>query len=433
MTMPRAERWGAMPRTPLLDDESPFKTMMSTFDEAALTMGLSDNEYRVLRKADKEISVAVPVRLAGGNLEVFDGFRIQHNAGLGPFIGPLRIEPDLKLDELRALAGWMTWKCALLGVPFGGACGGLRLDPYILSSSELECAVRRYAATMIADIGPERDVFTPDIYADERVMAWLMDTISSHQRTTAASAVTGKPQALGGSVGSRDAVAKGLRAVIRLALAHFGMPRKGLKVNVQGAGVVGGTLAKLLHEDGFTITGLADVTGGLFNEDGLDIPAALEWRNQHGTLGEWPGKADQVDRDEFVTLPCDLLVPCAVANAVHSGNAVRVEAKMIIEGAHGPVSPRADRILAQRGITIIPDILANGGGVVLSYFEWVQSRTGLGWVDQVVDKRLGRFMREAWDSVLAVSSEFDCSLRKASHIHAVRKVSEADHQRGIYA
>jgi glutamate dehydrogenase (NAD(P)+) len=433
MSQTRKPRWGAMPRTPLLDDESPFNTMMSSFDEAALTIGLSEDEYRVLRKADREVQVSVPVRMDAGHVEVFDGFRVQHNTGLGPFIGSTRIEPDLRLDELRALAGWMTWKCALLGVPFGGACGGICADPRDLSAGELERTVRRYAANLIGDIGAERDVFTPDIYADERVMAWILDTISSHERATSASAVTGKPLALSGSVGSREAVAQGLLVILRLALPHFGMQRQGLRVNVQGAGVVGGTLARLLHESGFKVTGLADVTGGLYNPDGLDIPSAIAWRNQHGTLEAWDGKADLVDRDAFVTLPCDVLVPCAVANAIHSGNAVKAETKLIIEGAHGPVSPRADRILAQRGIQVVPDILANGGGVVLSYFEWVQSRTGLAWIEPVVQQRLGRFMREAWDAVVQTGDEFDCSLRKGANILAVRRVADADHQRGLYA
>ena len=424
---------GALPSTPLLDEETPFTTMMASFDEAAKRLGLGRAEYSILRKSDREIAVSIPVALEDGTFQVFDGYRVQHNQGLGPFLGPLRITGDLRIDELRALAAWMTWKCALLGIPFGGSAGGIRVDPADISGRDLEAIVRRYTANLIGDVGPEQDVFTPDLYADERVMAWIMDTISNHERYTASSSVTGKPLAMAGSLGSKDAVASGLAIIMRLACSHYGLNRQGLKVNIQGAGTVGGNLARLLHEDGMLVTGLSDVHGGFFNENGLDIPAMLAYREEHGHLTDFEGDYVALDNKEFLATPCDVLVPCAVANAIHSGNALQIQAKFILEGAHGPVSLRADRILAQRDIPVVPDILANGGGVILSYFEWVQNRTGLAWFEEMVSGRLGQMMREAWNSVRALQDEHECSLRQAAHMLAVRRVAEADEARGVYA
>mgnify|MGYP003630282802 FL=1 len=423
----------ALPRTPALDEDNPFETMMEQFMAAADMTGLSVEEFRILSKSDREIAVSVPVRMDDGRLEVFDGYRIQHNAGLGPFVGPLRMGADLKVDELRALAAWMTWKCAVLNIPFGGACGGLRIDPEAISSRELERVVRRYTANLLGDIGPERDVLTPDVYADERVMAWVLDTISFHERATANSAVTGKPLEMAGSIGSRDAVAQGLRIILRLAAAHYGLGSSDLAINIQGVGTVGGNLARLMFDDGHRITGLADVSGGLYDVQGLDVPSVLAWREQNGTLEGYNGRGERVEGREFIKLKCDVFVPCAAANAVHSGNAVELDTKLVIEGAHGPVSPRADRILEQRKIPLVPDILANGGAAVLAYFEWVQNRTGLAWIDQVVSGRLSRMMREAWDASVEVQGEFNCTMRRAAHILAVRRIAEADQVRGIYA
>lgn len=422
-----------LPSTPLLDDETPFATMMSSFDEAARQLGLGPMEYLILRKSDREIAVSIPVLLDDGTWSVFDGYRIQHNQGLGPFIGPLRITEDLRIDELRALAAWMTWKCAVLGLPFGGAAGGIRLDTSLRSVAELERAVRRYTANLLGDIGPERDVFSPDVYADQRVTAWILDTISRHERTTKNSAVTGKPIELSGTLAGEDAVARGLRTIVRLAAAHYGVGRTPLRFMIQGAGTVGGNLARILHAEGHRIVGLSDVHGGFYSAKGLDVPKLLEWRREHRGLEGCPGNFDRIPSREFITRECDVLVPCAVANAVHSNNAENIQAKLIVEGAHGPVSVRADRILERRGIPVVPDILSNGGGVVTSYFEWVQNRTGLQWIEELVDKRLVRFMREAWDGVRQAQERYDVSLRMAANILAVDRVAKADDQRGIYA
>ena len=276
-------------------------------------------------------------------------------------------------------------------------------------------------------------MFSPDLYANENLMAWVLDTISGHLRFTSNPAVTGKPAAMAGSVGSHDAVAQGLRVILKLATSHLGMARRGLAVNIQGAGTVGGNLARLLHGDGQRITGISDVGSALYCEDGLDIPALLEWREQHGSLEGAPGKYDRLDGAAFVISRCDVFVPCAIPNAVHSGNAVQLNCKLVVEGAHGPVSARADRILEQREIPVVPDILANGGAVVLSYFEWVQGRTGLAWIEEVIAGRLSRFMREAWDAVREVQDRHTCTLRQAAHLLAVKRVADADESRGIYA
>ena len=422
-----------MPSTPPLDEETPFAAMMASFDKAARRVGTDPAEYKILRKPDREVTVAVPVRLDDGEIAVFDGYRIQHNAGLGPFLGPLRLQGDLRQDDLRALAAWMTWKCALLGVPFGGASGGIRIDTRRHSLGEVERAVRRYVANLLGDVGPERDVFMPDVRADEHVMAWIMDVVSTHARHTENSVVTGKPTNMGGSWGNRDAVSQGLRVILRLAAAQFGLQRGPLRIIIQGAGQVGGTLAGILHEEGHKVCGISDVHGGFYDENGLDVPSLLRYRHEHGSLRDCPGDFERVSNEELIKLGCDVFLPCAVPNALHSNNARELGARLVVEGAHGPVSPRADRILAERGIPVVPDILANGGGVVVAYFEWVQNRQGYFWVGDVVEKRLVRFMREAWEAVREVQEQYDTDLREAANMLAVQRVSQADQLRGIYA
>ncbi len=422
-----------LPSTPLLDDETPFATMMSTFDEAAHELGVDRNAYAILRKPDREITVAIPVRLDDGSVTVFDGYRIQHNAGLGPFLGPLRLQKALKIDELRALAAWMTWKCAVLNIPFGGSAGGIRINSRQHSRGELERAVRRYTANLLADIGPDRDVFAPDVHADEQVMAWVLDTVSSHARATANAAVTGKPIAMGGTRGHHDAVAQGIRVILRLATERYELPHRTLRVAIQGAGMVGGNLARILVEDGHRVVGISDVFGALLCEDGLDVPGLLEWNAEKGTFEDYEGPGEEGTNADLLACECDVLIPCAVANTIHSHNADTIRARLVVEGAHGPISNPADHILADRGIPVVPDILANGGGVVLSYFEWVQNRMGFSWIDPVINKRLRRFMTEAWNSAIEVEEERDIRLRKAASILAVSRVATADAVRGVYA
>ena len=422
-----------LPATPMLDVESPFATMMSLFDEAASRLGIQSDEYGILRKPDREVAVAVPVQLDDGTVAVFDGYRVQHNAGLGPFIGPLRLHKGLKVDELRALAAWMTWKCAVVNIPFGGAAGGIRINTRRRSRRELERAVRRYTAAMLDMVGPDRDVFAPDIASDEEVMAWVMDTVSTHVRYTESAVVTGKPQSLGGTSLQGDAVAQGLRVVLKRALERFGLPESRTSIVIQGAGKVGGTLARLLHAHGFRVCGLSDVHGALYSSEGLDVPELVAYRAHHGTLAGAEGSFEHITNEEMLTLACDVLIPCATANMIHSGNADRIQARLIVEGAHGPVSARADRILDERGIPVVPDILANAGGVLANYFEWVQNRQGMSWLDAVLHKRLTRFMTEAWNSVADVQEEHGVRLRMAANMLAVDRVSQADALRGVYA
>ncbi len=422
-----------LPSTPELDDESPFATMMSLFDEAAARLGIAPSNYAILRKPDREITVAVPIHLDDGSWTVFDGHRVQHNQGLGPFIGPLRLHAGMRVDELRALAGWMTWKCAVLNIPFGGAAGGIDIDCQAASRGELERAVRRYTADLLDFIGPDRDVLTPDIGTDEEVMAWVMDTVSNHLRQTENAVVMGKPLAMGGTRGGKDAVAQGLRVILRHALERYKIKESAVRVSIQGSGVVGGSLARILHSDGIRVCGLSDLGGALYREAGLDVPAILEWRDRHRSLAGFPGECEHLDNAELMVRPCDVLVPCAVANAIHSRNARDVQARMIVEGAHGPVSARADRILDDRGIPVVPDILANAGGVVTNYFEWVQNRQGLSWIEPVIAKRLTRFMSEAWDAVSEFQVRYGVRMRMAANMLAVQRVAEADRLRGIYA
>ncbi|MBI1379916.1 MAG: Glu/Leu/Phe/Val dehydrogenase [Planctomycetaceae bacterium] len=426
------EQEDLLPHTPPLDEESPFATMMSLFDEAAEKLGISPDVYQILRKPDREITCSIPVRLDSGQVAVFDGYRVQHNQGLGPFLGPLKLSATLNVDEVRALAAWMTWKCATLNVPFGGSAGGIRINTQKRSDAELERAVRRYTANLLDVIGPETDIFAPDVASDERLMAWVMDAVSLHVRHTENAVVTGKPMAIAGSKGNLDAVARGLRTIARLAVDHYQISARP-RVIVQGAGTVGGNLARLLFEIGWRVVGLSDARAAFYNENGLDVPALLAHRREHGNLVDATVEAERLDNAELQTRPCEIFAPCAVANAVHSRNAHLLDAKLVLEGAHGPVSARADRILDQRGIPVVPDILANAGGVVLNYFEWVQNRQGLAWLEGLVHKRLERFMTDAWHDVLKSQGDSGVRLRMAANMLAVRRVAHAGALRGIYA
>jgi len=415
------------------DDESSIATTMASFDEAADKLGLDPDVYAILRKPDREVQISVPVPLEDGTLAVFDGFRVQHNAGLGPYFGPLRVQADLTLEELRALAGWMTWKCAVLSIPFGGSAGGIRMNPKRHSKVELERAVRRYVSSFLTDIGPDRDIFSSDVATDESVMAWVMDTVSMHARHTENAVVTGKPRELGGTLGHSSSVAQGLRLILNHALAACELPPTGVKIMIQGVGARGSALAQVLCDDGHKIVGLSDIHGALYNENGLDVPKILASRDAKGDLRGAPGKHERITNEEMLTRGADVFIPCAVAGAIHLRNARTVQMKLVVEGAHASVSARADRILAERGITVVPDILASGGGAVVNYFEWVQNRAGYSWQPDVVQHRLERFMQSAWNEVHEIATEQSVRLRMAAHMVAVRRVSQADRLRGIYA
>ncbi len=421
------------PTTSTVEDENPFATMMASFDEAADRLGLDADLYAILRKPDREIQVSLPVQLDDGTLTVLSGFRVQHNSGLGPYFGPLRIQANLRLDELRAVAGWMTWKCAVLDVPFGGSAGGIRMSPSRHSRGEVERTVRRYVSALLADIGPERDIFSSDVATDEGVMAWIMDTVSMHARHTENAAVTGKPLALCGTHGHADSVAQGLRSVLAQSLEMAGLPPRGARVIIQGAGMRGGYLAQLLVGDGYKIVGFSDVHGGLYDERGLDIRALLAWRAEQGSLRGVPGNFERISNEEMLVRPCDVLIPCAVAGTVHLRIARQLQAKLVLEGAHGSVSSRADRVLFEKGVHVVPDILATGGGAVVNYFEWVQNRVGYSWTADTVQERLLHYMTCAWTEVAKLAQQHEVSLRMAAHMLAVQRVSTADGLRGVYA
>ncbi len=421
------------PSSHSIEDENPFATMMASFDEAADRLGLDPDLYALLRKPDREIHVSLPTQLDDGTLAIFEGYRVQHNGGLGPYFGPLRLQPGLKIDELRALAGWMTWKCALLNIPFGGSAGGIRMSARRHTKGEVERAVRRYVSSLLGDIGPERDIFSSDLATTEQVMAWVMDTASMYARHTENAVVCGKPLMLGGTHGNVDAVAQGMRLIFAQALEFAGLPKKGARVIIQGTGRRGGNLAQLLVRDGHTIVGMSDVNGAIYNEKGLDVAAAVRARIEHGDLRKSSGSFEILPNEEMIERPCDVFIPCAVANVIHLRNARNIQCKLIVEGSHAAVSGRSDRILAERGIRVVPDILATGGGAVVNYFEWVQNRAGQSWLASEVQSNLERFMLDAWKEVSALAKDQNLRLRHAAHMVAVKRVASADRLRGLYA
>ncbi|MBL8859681.1 MAG: Glu/Leu/Phe/Val dehydrogenase [Planctomycetes bacterium] len=421
------------PNIQSIEDENPFSTMMSSFDEAADKLGLDPDLYAILRKPDREVQISVPVRLDDGTLTVFEGFRVQHNSGLGPYFGPLRVQAGIKMDDLRALAAWMTWKCSVLNIPFGGSAGGVRMAPSRHSRGEVERAVRRYVSGLMQDIGPDRDIFSSDVATDENIMAWVMDTVSMHTRYTENAVVCGKPMTLCGSYGHVDSVAQGMRMVLGPAMDFTGLPRKGARIIIQGSGVRGGSLARMLSEEGYKIVALSDLHGAFYNERGLDVPALLQHRAETGSLRGAKGSFDRITNEQMLVRDCDVLIPCAVAGTIHLRLARDIKAKLIVEGAHGAISSRAERVLAERSVRIVPDILATGGGAVVNYFEWVQNRAGYSWSAPTVQERLQRFMSDAWKEVETLAKEQNVRLRMAAHMLAVRRVGKADSLRGVYA
>ncbi|HLM56308.1 MAG TPA: Glu/Leu/Phe/Val dehydrogenase [Pyrinomonadaceae bacterium] len=413
-------------------EENPFESMMERFDRAARLLNLNQDLYNVMRVPNRELKVYIPVRLDSGRLEVFEGYRVQHNFARGPAKGGIRYAPDVTLDEVRALAAWMTWKCAVVNVPFGGAKGGVICDPRQMSFGELERMTRRYAAELIDFIGPEKDVPAPDMNTNEQTMAWIMDTYSMHARHTVNAVVTGKPVELGGSRGRREATGRGLLFVINEALKKFKLSPPTTRVVVQGSGNVGGIGAKLLHEAGYKVVAISDVFGGIYNPEGIDIPAALQHLQQTKSLQEFPG-AEQVSNQDLLELDCDVLAPCATENQITSENADRIKCRILAEGANGPTTAAADQVLHNKGIYVIPDILANAGGVTVSYFEWVQDRMGYFWQEDVVNERLSYMMVAAFQDVDKYADTHNVDTRTAAYMLAIDRVAYDTRMRGIYA
>jgi glutamate dehydrogenase (NAD(P)+) len=414
------------------NENNPWLAAAARFDEAAMRLKLDDGMRKVLGTSAKEITVHIPVQLDDGRIEVFTGYRVQHSVARGPAKGGIRFAPDVTLDEVRALASWMTWKCAVVNIPFGGGKGGVICDPHILSDTELEKLTRRYTAEIIDFIGPERDVPAPDVNTNERTMAWIMDTYSMHQRHTVTAVVTGKPMALGGSKGRPEATGRGCMMVTMRALEMMGKSPQDTTVVIQGFGNVGGMAAKLMAAVGFKIIAIVEYDAAVYNPNGLDIAALQAHRKETGSIAGYAAGED-IDRVEAMFLKCDVLIPAATENVINSHNAHKVRCKILCEGANGPTTPLADAILADQKVFVIPDILANAGGVTVSYFEWVQDRQGFFWNEALVNERLQEIMDASFDSIVHYAGTHQVNNRIAAYMVALDRVAEAIKLRGIYA
>ncbi len=399
--------------------------------QAVEILGLRPEVHAMLAEARREVSVSIPLRRDDGSIEVLRGYRVQHNYSRGPGKGGVRFDAGVHLDEVRALAMWMTWKCALLDVPYGGAKGGVRIDPRRYSSRELERVTRRYTSEIAPLIGPEHDIAAPDVGTDEQTMAWMMDTYSVGRGHTVLGVVTGKPIALGGSQGRAASTSRGVVAVALEALRHLGIRPQGATAAVQGFGKVGRGAARFLADEGLRVVAVSDVDGAVHDPGGLDLPALEAYVGATGSVVGFPGSSP-IGHDELLTSAVDLLVPAAVEGVVHAGNAAAVGARVIVEGANGPLTAEADRILAERDVLVVPDILANAGGVVVSYFEWVQANQSYWWSEAEVNEKLVDRMTRAWRDVLAYATERGLSLRLAATCMAVERVYEAHEVRGLY-
>jgi glutamate dehydrogenase (NAD(P)+) len=415
-----------------LNEENPFEAMMSRFDRAAELLDLEPGLYKVLRHAEKEITVSCPVMMDNGEVEVFTGYRVLYNTSRGPAKGGIRFDMNVSRDEVKALAAWMTWKCAVVNLPFGGGKGGVICDPLKMSVGELERLTRRYTVGIIHTLGPDSDVPAPDVNTNERVMAWLMDTYSMHMRHTVTAVTTGKPVEMGGSLGRREATGRGVMFVTREALRHLGMPIQGATVAVQGFGNVGSIAAELLVKQGCKIVAISDRTGGYYSKGGVDIAAAVAHVRKHRSLEGFTG-GDSITNEQLLELPVDVLVPAALENVITSKNAARVQARIIAEGANGPTTANADSILDEKGIFVIPDILANAGGVTVSYFEWVQDRGGYFWSEDTVNQRLEEIMCRSFTDVLQLSKQHKVNMRTAAYMLSISRVATVHRLRGIYA
>ena len=406
--------------------------MMSRFDHAAQLQQLDPDLYKVLRVPNREIIIYIPVFMDDGRIEVFTGFRVQHNFARGPAKGGIRYAPDVTLDEVRALAAWMTWKCAVVNIPFGGAKGGIICDPSQMSQGELERMTRRYTAELIDFIGPERDVPAPDMNTNEQTMAWVMDTYSMHARHTVTAVVTGKPIDLSGSQGRREATGRGLLFVIEEAVKKLGSKPENTRIVVQGSGNVGGTAARLMYETGYKIVAISDIHGGIYNPKGLNVHDVMNYMAKHKTFEKYPN-AEPVSNHELLEIDCEVLLPAATENQITSHNVHKIKCKILAEGANGPTTAAADDILESKGVFVIPDILANAGGVTCSYFEWVQDRMGYFWKEEMVNDRLKDIMVASFNDVVKYAENHSVNNRMAAYMLAIDRVAYITRVRGIYA
>ena len=411
---------------------NPWEAQAARFDLAAQKLNLDEGLWKVLRYPNREIIVHIPVAMDNGQLEVFTGFRVQHSIARGPAKGGIRYTPDVTLDEVRALASWMTWKCAVVNIPFGGAKGGVICDPHKMSMGELERMTRRYTAELFEFIGPEKDVPAPDVNTNEQTMAWIMDTYSMHMRQTVTAVVTGKPINIGGSRGRREATGRGIMVVCDEAVKRLGLDVESTRVIIQGFGNVGSNAARLMAEAGYKIVGILEIEGGLYNRNGIDVEALWDYRQRNRTLRDFPG-AEPVDPAELLVTDCEIPIPAATENQITSRNADRVKCKILAEGANGPTTAAADEILADKKVFVIPDILCNAGGVTTSYFEWVQDRQGYFWKESVVNEQLEHIMKTAFQDVVRYSETHGVNNRIAAYMLAIDRVAYTIRQRGIYA
>jgi glutamate dehydrogenase (NAD(P)+) len=408
-----------------------WDTSLRQLDDAARTMNLDAAVHEVLRHPRRALTVSIPVRMDDGSTTVFTGYRVHHNTSRGPSKGGLRYHPAVTLDEVKALAMWMTWKCAVVGIPFGGAKGGVVVSPSSLSNGELERLTRRYAYEILPFLGPEKDIPAPDLGTNDQVMAWIMDTYSTREGFSVPGVVTGKPLSIGGSAGRTQATARGVAYITVATLKHLGMSVEDTRVVVQGYGKVGGGTVQLLQQQGCKVVGVSEVEGGVYNPNGLSPHGLRAQKERTGSLLGFEG-GESVTNEELLQLDCDVLVPAAIEGQITERNADRIRATVIVEGANGPTTPGADEVLADRGVTVVPDILANAGGVTVSYFEWVQDIQAYYWSEDEVNERLRMIMERAYVDVLTVAEEYKVPMRTAATILGVGRVAEAHRTRGLF-
>ena len=410
---------------------NPWAVAQQQFDLAAEHLNLDPGVRQVLREPRRALTVTFPVKMDDGTVRVFTGYRVQHNLGRGPAKGGIRYHQNVSIDEVKALAMWMTWKCAVVGIPYGGGKGGVIVDPKKLSLKELEALTRRFTTEISVLIGPERDIPAPDVNTNAQVMAWMMDTYSMHAGYTVPGVVTGKPISLGGSEGRNEATARGAVYTIVDAAAHLGMDLTKATVAVQGFGNAGSIAARLIRDEGATVIAVSDTGGGILNRDGLDIDRVIGWKKEHGTVAGFPG-SKPISNDQLLEVKCDVLIPAALENQISAANAGAVKAKIVAEAANGPTTPEADAILHEKGVFIIPDILCNAGGVTVSYFEWVQDLNRDHWSEAIVNAKLKEIMDRSFGEVLAIAIREDVNMRTAAYLLAVQRVADATAMRGLY-
>ncbi len=410
---------------------NPWHVAQRQFDLAADRLSLDPGLRRVMREPRRELTVHFPVKMDDGSVQVFTGYRVQHNLGRGPAKGGIRYHQDVSLDEVKALAMWMTWKCAVVGIPYGGGKGGVVVDPKKLSQKEVEALTRRFTTEISVLIGPERDIPAPDVNTNAQIMAWMMDTYSMHAGYTVPGVVTGKPISLGGSEGRNDATARGCVYTIVEAATHLGLDLRRAKVAIQGFGNAGSIAARLIRAEGSTVVAVSDSTGGIHNPDGLDIDRVIAWKKEHGTVQGFSG-AQNVSNADVLEVECDVLIPAALENQITARNAERIKARIVAEAANGPTTPEADAKMFERGVFMIPDILCNAGGVTVSYFEWVQDLNRDHWSEPIVNAKLKEIMVRAFNETLDMSLKESIDMRTAAYLLAVQRVADATAMRGLY-